>query len=79
MKYANGILRIKHKHFDAFICAKTYKRMIEMSEGLLTMNYFNVYWSKIGNDEMKKIAKDKEGIWISKGVGTGYKNLTFKN
>lgn len=64
MKYANGMLMIGNKQMHAFVCAKTYKRMIELLKA--SPNYFNNYWSKCGNDSMKSVAQDKEGIWISK-------------
>jgi len=68
MKYANGCLLIRGRQFQGFICAKTYKRMLELYEEIighsLGTSYFNNYWSKCGNDKMKETAKDKEGIWI---------------
>ena len=62
MKYANGCMDVNGKQVNAFVCAKTFKRMLE----LLDMNpyYFNNYWSKIGNEKMMNIAQNKEGIWV---------------
>ncbi len=68
MKYANGCLFIGGgKQVQAFVCAKTFKRMKELlSAHYLTGSRFQSHWSKIGNDEMKAVAMDKEGIWVSK-------------
>ena len=68
MKYANGNLYICGKQVRVFICAKTYKRMVELGYDCgLNMSYFNNYWSKYGNDKMRNTAQDKEGIWIEQG------------
>ena len=66
MKYFNGLLWINNKQTDTFICAKTKKRAMELAYGVdhTSKNYFCNYWSDCGNDEMKKTAKDTEGIWI---------------
>ncbi len=66
MKYANGNLEIEGKQRSAFVCAKTYKRMLELlSEFWLSYSYFDNYWSKCGNDLMYELAKDEEGVWIA--------------
>jgi len=77
MKYANGNLFIKGKQTHAFVCAKTHKRMLEMLDGYyIDHSYFYNYWSKCGNDKMKEVAKDKEGIWIEeKRLSGEYKPL----
>lgn len=66
MKYANGYLHLAGKQRHAFVCAKTYKRILEiLKEVWVTKSYFDNYWSKTGNDKMKKIANDEEGLWIA--------------
>lgn len=79
MKYANGYLITKGKQVKAFICAKTYKRMIEIAGYHLRRYDLDTYWSKCGNDEMKETAQDKEGIWVNPdGYGKGkYKKVNF--
>lgn len=72
MKYANGDLFIEGKQVSAFACAKTYKRMIELLENHeISAYYFNGWWSKCGNDKMKQVAQDKEGVWIEEERRSG--------
>lgn len=77
MKYANGYLIIKGVQVKSFVCAKTYKRMLEIAEKyMFTRSELNIYWSKCGNALMKEIAQDKEGIWIAEDrLGKDYEKI----
>lgn len=66
MKYANGFVRHRMKQRRAFVCAKTNKRMLELlAEFSVGLSEFYSYWNHCGNDMMKQLAKDKEGVWIA--------------
>lgn len=67
MKYANGYVFVAGgKQVGAFVCAKTYKRMIELLDDWgISKYYFNDYWNKCGNDKMKELAQDKESVWFA--------------
>ncbi len=81
MKYANGNLQLNGEQISTFVCAKTYKRMIEILEDYHVNAYhFNGWWSKCANDKMKEVAQDKEGIWITrKRFSDDWENLRGKN
>lgn len=71
MKYANGCMYVKGKQVSGFVCAKTYKRALELLKEIdlsFNMSHFNNYWSKCGNDLMKSLAKDSEGVWVTTGT-----------
>jgi hypothetical protein len=82
MKYANGHVWVNGKQKHAFICAKTQKKMIEILKNntdYATQSYFQSHWNKCGNDIMKSLARDKEGLWIcSTSYGRDYIKLTLK-
>jgi len=70
MRYANGTMFVGRIQRPVFICAKTFKRMIELlSPFYITKSRFDEYWSKTCSDDMKRIAQDNEGIWTDVGVG----------
>lgn len=80
MKYANRVLHLDGRERNAFVCAKTYKRMLELLEEFrISKSFFDAYWSKHGNDKMKEIAKDEEGIWIASDIQSeDYSKFTQK-
>ena len=56
MKYFDGMIFKHGKQIQAFICAKSKKRALELlnsDEHNVSMKYFSDYWKEYGNQQMK--------------------------